>query len=413
MKYLLLSLFLSFGLIRAQVFKPVNGQLKLLKDTSFTEELSSETFDQCWCEPVYGTDSTIVKYLLPKNEDKGRILVKKGGWGLIDKNGKVLESFTSVDPYTYDRNGRKILFKEFDSRSYTLEGNSGSFLQLVDTAGVELKKVHVRDDYKGSFLASEDLKGWGIMNGNMRILLAMKYDPARYTFQNFRFNENGLIPLESKGADNKYGIVNYKGEIQVGFRYDFMIDYIKDEDCIYAEVLGKKGYINSHGGVVFPITHTELPFYKTDSNLVATENYVWFMDENFHQIRDLKFQLLQKKGDVYFFKRNNLWGVMDDKLNIVVKNLYSSIDDGPRIRDNNDFKTYVVVKSGKFGVIDLEGNVIIPCKYNCRCSLGYFSPTGYFIEFSEGNIAYRFNEKGEVISKSSTDGKACLCESYE
>ena len=411
-----LSLFLLFceSITYSQVFRPESGTLKLYSDTSFSTLLSTELFTRCWCEPVFGKDSSDLLYLIPKNEDKGRILVQTaGGWGIADKKGLIRESCISADPYSYDALGKRIDFKNFENAGFSIQGNTESFLQQKDSTGTETKRIYVRADYKGHFLASPDKENWGIVNGNMRTLLKMQYDPARYRFENFRFNVNGLIPLETKGAENKYGIVNYKGEIVVGFRYDFMVDYIRDENCIYVEILGKSGYINKAGGVVFPITHEKLPFYITDSNLVATEHYIWFMDENFKQIRDLKFQKLEWENGVYFYKRNDLWGVMDPKLNPIIKNQYYSIVDGPRMKELPDFKTYVVVKAGKYGVVDKAGNVIIPCTYLCNCTLGYFSPAGYFIELSDGSKVYRFNEKGEVLSSSPVAGKNCLCESYE
>jgi hypothetical protein len=413
-KRLIFVLFLCPSVFWAQVFRLEAGGLRMYADTSFATPLGDAGYELCWCDVIYNADSTEIKYLLPQNEDKGRVLVKSsGGWGILDKKGVVKEACTSPDPYTYDALGVKVHFRNFGVKDYSPVGNKESYLQQVDSTGKELKKIFVRADYKGHFLASPDNVNWGIVNGNMRTLLKMQYDPARYQYTNFFFSPGGLIPLETKGAENRYGIVNYKGEITAAFRYTFMTDYIRDENCIYVEIQGKKGYINKFGAVVFPIIHEKLPMYMTDSNLVATENYIWFMDENFKQIRDLRFQKLEKEGDVYFFKRNDLWGVMDLKLNVIIKNQYYSIVDGPRMKENPDFKTYVVVKAGKYGVLDKQGNVIIPCSYNCRCSLGYFSPAGAFIELSDGNKVYKFNEKGEVLSTAPAAGKACLCESYE
>ena len=415
MKQLVLFIMLSPSVFWAQVFRLEARGLKMYADTSFSIALSDISYELCWCDVIYNADSTEIKYLIPQNEDKGRVLVKSSsGWGILDKKGVVKEACTAMDPFTYDALGVKVHFRNFGVVDYSIAGNKESYLHQIDSTGKELKKIFVRADYKGHFLASPDNENWGIVNGNMRTLLTMKYDPARYQYTNFFYNPGGLIPLETKGnVDNKYGVVNYKGEIVVPFRYDFMVDYVKNENAIYVEVLGKAGYVNKSGVVVFPTTHVKLPLYLTDSNLVATENYIWLMDENFKQIRDLKFQKLEREGDVYFYKRNELWGVMDLKLNVIIKNQYYSIVDGPRMKENPDFKTYVVVKAGKYGVLEKQGNVIIPCSYTCRCSLGYFSPAGAFIELSDGTKVYKFNEKGEILSTAPAAGKACLCESYE
>ena len=418
MKYGILILCFLANFAFGQYFIPQNGGLKLSADKKGTQWLSQDEFDRCWCDSVLtkndSTGAMELAYMVPKNEDKKRLLVSKNKlWGILDYRGQLKEPCTATDPFTYNAAGKKIVFKNFQEWGLSVQANKESSLTVLDDSGKVTKEYQVRDDYKGHFLASADGKRWGIMNGNTRLILKMNYDPARYDFTNFKFNASGLIPLETKTNDNKYGIVNYRGEILAGFRFDYIVDYIHNDDTIYAEINGKKGYINSRGGVLLPMRHTVLPEILTDSNKVATEKAVWFMDRNFKVIRDLKFQALEKKGDIYFYKKNGLWGIMDDSLNIIVKNQYYSIVDAPRVRGNNDFKAYVVVKNQKYGVISTKGEVIIPCKYNCNCTLGYFSPSGYFIEFSNAGTAYRFDENGEVISQGSDSGKACLCESYE
>lgn len=411
---LLTVLFLLGTTTYAQVFIQDGNKLRFYKDKSAKDTLSPYTIDQCWCDEVYGKDTTDILYLKPKYEVKGRVLLKIDGlWALMDKSGKLLERPNSTNPYTYSEYGSKVLMEGFSDKGFTIKGNGTSTLTIRDTSGQIKKQFYVRDDYKGYFLASEDNDAWGMSTVNMKTVLQMKYDPARSSYHNFRFNETGLVVMESKGNDNKYGIVKYTGQVMAGFRFDFMVDYITNEDTIYAEINAKKGYINKTGNIVFPLIHEKLPMELTDSNLVATEKYVWIMDRNFKQIKDYRYQKLEREGDVYFYKKNNLWGVLDLNLQPIIKAQYNSMDDGPRIKDQPDFKTYVVVKSGKIGVIDVNGNVIIPPKYNCRCTLGYFSPEGYFIELANGDRAYRFNEKGEVVSESSARGKACLCESYE
>lgn len=395
-------------------------RITLYKDQTKNELLNEVEFIDCFCDSIIGKDSSI--YYVPKNEDKGRILVRRfTGWGLLKKTGEDLSmDFSEPDPYTYDATGKKIILKGFKNVGRTITPNPDSYIVKIDTTtatadspGEELLKYFVKDDHKGHFLASEDGRWWGISNVNMRSILKMAYDPARYDFTDFRFNPNGLVVLESRGNDNKYGVMTYQGRTQIGFRFDFMAPFISNEDTIYAEINAKKGFINKHGGVVLPLIHEKLPMVWTDSNLVATEKSIWIMKRNFKQLGSYRWQKLEREGDVYMVKKNNVWGILDLDLKPIVKPQYYSIDDGPRIKAKIDFKTYVVVKNGKIGVIDLKGNYIIPCKYNCRCTLGYFSPAGYFIELANGDKAYRFDENGQVVSESSASGKACLCESYD
>ena len=416
-KVLFTTIFLTSFFLGAQVFIPEGGQLKLYKDKKATELLNEDSFEMCWCDSVMVTDSTgatSLAYMKPKKEEKGRILVRKNGlWGIVGADGSIDKPCEEAKPFTYSISGRKIVFDNFQYNGFSFYGDRKSTLNVISDSGTIAKQFIVGDDHKGHFLASEDNDHWGIINANGRIIFKLNYDPARSSFEGFRFNEDGLVILETKTNDNKYGIVNYKGEVTAAFRYDYIVDYIENKDTIHAQINGKGGFINYRGHVLFPLIHEKCPEVLTDSNMVATEKYIWFIDRNFKQIRDLRFQALEKKGKVYYYKKHGLWGIMDNQLNVIVKNQYYSIVDAPRIKGNNDFKALVVVKNQKYGVILPDGTEIIPCKYNCRCTLGYFAPAGYFIELSNAGTAYRFNEKGEVLSQGSDKGKACLCESYD
>jgi hypothetical protein len=401
----------------AQVFIPENGKLKLYKDKKGTELLSEESYDMCFCDSVTVTDDssgiTTLAYMKPKKEDKGRLLVRKNNlWGILNADGEVKAAFTESKPFTYNASNNKIIFDNFHYAGFTFHGNRKSSLNVLGDSGEIIKQYYVGDDYAGHFLASSDNEHWGIVNANTRIIFKLDYDPARAKFTNFRFNDDGLVILETKTNDNKYGIVKYTGEVTAAFRYDYIVDYIRNKDTIHAQINGKGGYINYRGHVLYPLKLEKCPEELTDSNYVATDKEIWFMDRNFQQIRDLRFQALEQKGELYFYKKRGLWGIMDKNLNVIVKNQYYSIVDAPRIKGMNDFKALVVVRNQKYGVILPDGTEIIACKYNCRCTLGYFAPEGYFIELSDGGVAYRFNEKGEVVSKGSDSGKVCLCESY-
>ncbi|MBK6524300.1 MAG: hypothetical protein IPG07_01385 [Crocinitomicaceae bacterium] len=91
--------------------------------------------------------------------------------------------------------------------------------------------------------------------------------------------------------------------------------------------------MNTSNVIVVPLKYETCPMFLGPKNLVADENYTWFVNEKFEAISQ-KYQALEREGNVYFFKQNGKWGVADVDLKVIVPNVYSSIEYGPRLKAN-------------------------------------------------------------------------------
>ena len=266
------------------------------------------------------------------------------------------------------------------------------------------------DDYKDSYLVSANKIAFGIVTGDFKVLLPMKYESVTYKMLNFRFNPSGLLPLENDL--DKCGVVNYLGKTVVSFNYEWMNDYVWNDDFIFVQNGKKKGYINSSNQIVVPMKYEKIPYQLTGRDLVADENYTWFVNEKFVAISP-KYQALEKEGNLYFFKQNYKWGVMDLNMKIIIPNVYTKIEYGPRMKTDSEFRCYYAVKNGKYGLISLTNQIIIPFEYECLCNLSYYSPDSYYIEFKKAGTLYRFDHTGKLVEKVVGEGKACFCEMTE
>jgi hypothetical protein len=188
-----------------------------------------------------------------------------------------------------------------------------------------------------------------------------------------------------------------------------MNDYVWNEKFIFVQNGKKKGFINSSNVLTVPMKYETLPMILGPKNLVADENYTWFVNEKFEAISQ-KYQALEKEGDVWFFKQNYKWGVMDLDMKVIIPNAYTSIEYGPRLKADATFKCYYAVKNGKYGLISLKNEIIVPFEYECLCGLSYYAPDNYYIEFKKAGTLYRFDHTGKLIEKIAGEGKACLCE---
>jgi len=407
MKTILLTIFLLVALAgSAQFFKKTDAGFEMYSDSALTQRAGTDTYEQCWCKPIY-KDSALL-FFEGKKTQKGTYPVKKGEkWGGIDATGKTIQAFTFDGPFEARKSGHYLVITNLKDTLGTLKYKVGSIITRYDSTMTVDTSFYVMDDFKGTYLVSANKIKFGLVNSDFKLLLAMKYESVTYKMLNFRFNPNGLLPLEDEL--DKCGVVNHTGKIVVPFNYEWMNDYVWNDKFIFVQNGKKKGFVSSTNVITVPLRYETLPMMLTSKNLVADENYTWFVNEKFEAISQ-KYQALEKEGDVYFFKQNSKWGVMDLEMKIIVPNLYTSIEYGPRLKSDATFKCYYAVKNGKYGLISLKNEIIVPFEYECLCGLSYYAPEKYYIEFKKGTTLYRFDHTGTLVEKVAGEGKACLCE---
>lgn len=403
------------GISSAQVFWPSDKGFVIYADTNFQKPIQTTEYDACWCDVWrFSRDtSNINHYLVPKQGLEAIPVRKNGKWGAIDKNGKVVIDFNYEGPVIPLDKARKGVLLNTKVEKGSAAIDKETILEIRDTSTSEPEKYFVQDEYKGHLLVSQDEEFYGIMNEDLKIILPIKYRPILYTKERFYFNPSGLLTLKtSLEADSKCGMVDYTGKVIFPFKYDFISDYVSNEDAIFVQINDNRGFVDRYGHTKLPMRFKTLPYVLTDTMLIADDHYTWFISKDYSIVGNKKYQSIDKKDSLYFFKRDGKWGVMNEKLEVIIPNKYASITDAPRMRDKPEFKAYVVIKDQKYGVISLTGEVIIPCEYECNCSLSYFSPDDFFIEFKNGNTSYKFDETGKLIEKGPSENERCLCEIY-
>lgn len=369
--------------------------------------LNKGVFEACWCNPVMD-DSTQeivalspIVYPVPVQLDNE--------WLLMEKDGSITKPLTSEVPYLKAKNGYGQLFG-FYHADHQWSLDSTAKIILNDSIKNDPITYVVKDLYKGTFLASPDKYFWGLLNSELKEIVKFEYASSHHSQEDFHFSSKGYMTLRENKPEGYNGIVDYKGKVHVSFKWRLLSYVVEDEKHIYAmREDRKRGYIDINENIVLPFIFDKIPREISDSNFVETEKYKWFIDRNFKQIGP-KYQAFEKKGDLYFFKKDNKWGVMNASLETIIPNIYTSIMDGPRLKSDPDFKCYIVVKNGLYGLTTLTGESIIKPGYECLCGLSYYAPDSYYIEFKKANVSYKFNEKGELVEKGGKGSKACFCE---
>lgn len=195
------------------------------------------------------------------------------------------------------------------------------------------------------------------------------YLPLPLGFEDIKYLNYSLF----KYRDNdKYGIINIKGESIVEPKYDFISDfkdgfalvYIKKEDC-YTEYWG---VINTRGNEIIP------PLAKHISSIDVLNNG-WFActDEEF-------------KTSVYDTSGKVLWDSPMGKVNSM---------DGTK-------QFFSVGLHDHMGVVDIYGKVIIPLEYHEVC---FFDSMFFLVK--KKILNYNFSDRSGYIEDNSYETEIC------
>ena len=399
-------LFIIGGSAHAQHFAMGNDGLIYQDETG--KSMNPDVFQNCFCD-VKEVDSSGNPIMLRPLTYPVPVQFNQD-WGVLTKEGDFIKNTQNSNIAAFKTAKGELYLEGFSWENYQVQLSESAILNLIDSNGVSTRKLYVNDSFKNSFLVSEDQKSWGIVDAELKELLPLQYIAAHHEGQYFKFSSKGYLSLRKNEAGSLFGAVNYKGKTVLPFKWKLISYIIEDEDHIYVmnEHL-KRGYINIKGQTTLAFKFKKLPRELSDSNMVETEHYTYFIDKDLKQIGP-KYQAFEKKGDHIFYKKDYKWGVLDDQNKEVIPCVYSSIMDGPRLKDDPSFKCYIVVKNGVYGLITTEGDEIIKPAYGCLCGLSYFAPSNYYIEFKKDDISYKFNHKGELIEKGGKGSPACFCE---
>ncbi|MCL1917304.1 MAG: WG repeat-containing protein [Peptococcaceae bacterium] len=236
----------------------------------------------------------------------------------------------------------------FEDRAYVSRSGEGKY-GYIDTAGNRVIPFEYNQAYDfnqslpGLALVRKEIGEWAYIDTAGDVVMQLEYDWVD------RFSGGRARVERYDGHTRKYGYIDTTGKEVIPLIYEDNLEDYKAEDgplktlfsengfaAVYKN--GKWGYIDTEGHVVVPFEYENTYHYNED-----------------------KIALVQKNGK---------WGVFDlfggqsvlpteyDDIAVIAENL-------KRIRKGN-----------KFGVIDADGNIILPVEYDFVFT---------FSEFSEGS----------------------------
>ena len=287
-------------------------------------------------------------------------LEKNGKYGVIDKDGNVILEPTYA--YIDIPNPTKDIFiKSDDGQNYSAinSKNENVFSEYEEVEAISINSITSNIPYEKSVLKYKQNGLYGLIDFDGNKITENIYN----SITNIDYKE-GNLKVEQNG---KYGVINIKGTTILNTEYDaIMADGYYDEETKYEKA----------GFIVRIVTDDGYRFGYADRKGKI------ILDTLYSEIN----RITEYKGnDVYLITASNgRYGVFKNGKE-VLKNEYTDIS----FDANNQL--LIVRKDQAQGVVDLEGNNIIPIDYD-NIIIG-----GKYIDAQKGEDTVVFDAQGNNL----------------
>lgn len=345
----------------------------------------------------------------------GLALVSKNGKiGYINKNGQLMIDYQFEEGYSFDQ-GRAVVMKD---GMYGLIDVSGNFIlppefEDIGTFVEGLAFVESKEGYQfyqldGTLAFSEMFdEAFSFHNG---LALVKKGNKSGYITQDGSFfiavNEGTIRhffdTLFIHELRNEANLLYPSGTYLYEEGFD-QIGVLENNRAIVTKN-NKYGYIDSSGAVVIPIQYSPFPNYSQFAQF-SNNHAIYKQGDNFAMInQDGKrvlpalFKGIGKYGELIPITKGGKWGYTDDKVRLKIQYQYDyahPFNEGIAI----------VELDGLHGVIDLDGNEVLPIEFESIKQLNHDlllvkSPEGFALYSTKGveMNEVRFSRLNEISS---------------
>lgn len=201
-----------------------------------------------------------------------------------------------------------------------------------------------------SLIEVRDGNNWGAVSEKGEIII-----PAVYKEVIIQPRTNDRFEIRVQDFNDKYGFIDYNGKIIVDFKYDYCGIVFTDGMCVAGRDFGYT-VIDKEGNELMPLI-PDMPTYYNGTFVAKNESGSYILD---------------KSGNLIFK------GNYDE--------IYPTAD-----------ATVVVVKDNKQGLIDFNGNILLPLTYNYVC----FIKEKNVYHASDGLYDYYFDKSLNLIKEPS------------
>lgn len=279
-----------------------------------------------------------------------------------------------------------VIVKDYNDCTYGLQDENGKWLAQPVYSQIEPFHHELTRVSRGGY--------WGMMNRNGKEVIPAIYDEVRFSCNTSKwtFQREDLIVVEKNG---KTGIVDSTGKMIVPVKYE-MIGCICDG--IFPAMTTEREWILLHeNGIEYPVKSSEEPRlfaqhiylvrqFVTDTNGASMR--VGLVGEKGEEIVPTIYHEIIPgiKFPIYEVRLNNNYGYLDSTFNTIVdcsnqvwihKSNYNQTVSSMLFIG----KTGIRNKNGKIGVINWQGDTIIPVQFDSIRETTWWSNYGSRTQF--------------------------------
>lgn len=261
------------------------------------------------------------------------VLKQQSGYGVIDKKGNIIVESEYEDVKI--PNPEKAVFVCYTGNSTKIlnERREEILNEYSNVEAIRLKNISSDLMYEKTVLKYSNNGKYGLIDLEGKEVTKPIYDEL----DSLPYKEGELLVRQ----ENKYGVINIKGNKLVDLKY---------------ETIAVDGY------------YTDANKYKYAGYIVSVrteQGYRYgYIDINGKEIIKPEYNELSRvteiedDNNVYLLgAKNGQYGLLKNSQDFV-RNEYQSI------RYDTTNKVFVVEKSKKYGIVNMEGNLIVPVQYN-------------------------------------------------
>lgn len=309
--------------------------------------------------PVLYDSLSILTKSSDKNHDDDQAIVGaklNGLWGLLNSKGQVIHPFTlEFDDIGELKNGMATVSK---NGKYGRINDKGDII-------VPLEYDYILSFYSDVAVVQKDGKS-GTINERGDVQIPIKFDSINYDFGYFDYGQVSL--------NDKVGVYHKYGQQIVPVKFDYIkqiTDYQQDIDnwkqyfiVFNSNAKGKRevGMYDNTGNQVVPLGKYESIGSRMADNRISVKNgdNFGYVDAKGTPVIPAMYAMANVFNDerAVVRKHNGEWLLIntDNKVMATFSKDYEDIS-------KFEFGYSKAKKNGKWGYIDLEGNVIVPFEY--------------------------------------------------
>ena len=329
-------------------------------------------------------------YIVGKKTDDGIL------YGYIDKNEKEILKMENENVYrVLDMPGSELYLV------VTQNGRSQIFKDKKNKTDYLYREV--RYSVHSNMFVVQKNKTYGLLDKDFNVIIEPKYNEllvagiyvnASIGEEMYVFDLNGkeiknseYIGLEKTSTEKyyiaidkenyMYGVLNEDMEVVLEPTYDYIRE-VENTDLIVATKGDSITIFSANMKKLVSVNNASMDIVNNHIKILTDDSTEYFTMSG-KQVDNMTVYL---KNEIYADKKNGKWGFVDLEGNVVVKHQYD------KVTEVNSYGFAGIYSNGKWGVIDGKGNIVLKPKYKSETEEPSFIGE-YYIDGNEcTNIIY-------------------------